>query len=468
MRCPLPLREPRRKFLKTSLMAAMAGGMFPLRSALADTRPAGAGASPKHTLLLLDPGHFHAALTLRESHPRLNDDVFVYAQDGPDVRRFVEMVESFNARERDATRWRLHVHRGADPLGRLIAERRGDIAVVAGRNDGKMIAIDRLHKAGFHVLGDKPWLIGIDALDRLRSATAGAPLAMDIMTERHQIANRVQKALIGMPDVFGDFRLMGEPALSFHSVHHLYKLVNGRPLVRPPWFFDTRVQGEGITDVTTHLVDLAQWYAGDGRPYDYARDFDLLYARQWHTDVPVDVFSLITGLSAFPPELEEDVEGGTLRYLCNAAFGFRLQGAPVHIETHWNLKIPDGGGDMHLATARGTRATVIVDLGPETGFRMRLRVLPPEMGLLLSERTMTAAIDALQPQFPGIGYARDGAAYRIALPESRRSGHEAHFAAVLDEFIGYVDSGRWPANLGPDLVAKYTLIANARELSLRI
>ena len=43
------------------------------------------------------------------------------------------------------------------------------------------------------------------------------------------------------------------------SVHHFYKIVSGSPVIRPAWFFDTSQQGEGIVDVTTHLVDLIQW-----------------------------------------------------------------------------------------------------------------------------------------------------------------------------------------------------------------
>ena len=56
-----------------------------------------------HTLLILNPGHFHAALVLRESHPALSRDVFVYSESGPDLDRFVEMAESFNARAERAT-----------------------------------------------------------------------------------------------------------------------------------------------------------------------------------------------------------------------------------------------------------------------------------------------------------------------------------------------------------------------------
>jgi predicted dehydrogenase len=461
-------RAGRRAFLKASLAAAAAGAGFPGIATPGAAQEPGVSRSARHTLIVLDPGHFHAALTLRRSHPRLNDEVFVYAGDGPDVENFLRIVGSFNSRERDPTRWKLHVYRGTDPLSRLVAERRGDLVVVAGRNDTKMASIHRLHAEGFHVLGDKPWLIDIDGLELLRRTAANPPLAMDIMTERHQLATQVKKALIDRPEVFGDFRLSGEAAISFESVHHLYKMVNDRPLVRPRWFFDTRVQGEGIVDVTTHLVDLAQWFVADDRAFDYTRDVDLLHARQWPTAVPLEVFSRITGLNAFPPELEYDVEGDTLNYLCNASFAFRLRGVPVGIESRWDLQIPEGGGDTHRATVHGTRATLLIDQGPDTDYRTQLSVHPARTGLRVSERVFAEAVGALQAQFPGLDYRRDGEVYRLELPEALRSGHEAHFSAVLDQFIGYIDSGRWPANLGPDLVTKYTLLANARELSLRI
>ena len=38
-----------------------------------------------HTLAFLDPAHFHAALTLGERHPRVRDEIFVYAPEGPDL-----------------------------------------------------------------------------------------------------------------------------------------------------------------------------------------------------------------------------------------------------------------------------------------------------------------------------------------------------------------------------------------------
>src|SRR5713101_1063855 len=88
-----------------------------------------------HTLLFLEPGHFHATLTLREPNPRVSPEIFVYAQDGPEgagrtgpegagrpgaeLRDFLALVERFNARAERPTRWRPVVVTAGDPLGRL-------------------------------------------------------------------------------------------------------------------------------------------------------------------------------------------------------------------------------------------------------------------------------------------------------------------------------------------------------------
>jgi predicted dehydrogenase len=421
----------------------------------------------KHTLLVLNPGHFHAALTLRRRHPRLDDDVYVYADEGPDVDSFVRIVETFNARDADSTAWRLHLYRGADHLARLRSERRGEVVIVAGRNDSKMDSIQRLHADGFLVLGDKPWLIDAAQLDVLRATMAAQPLAMDIMTERHDAATCVQKALAARPEVFGRFRAGGdEPAIRIRSVHHLYKLVNQRPLVRPAWYFDVAVQGEGISDVTTHLVDLVQWMTGEGTPFDYDRDVQLLSARQWPTEVPRGLFARITGLPDFPEGLRARVAGGALHYLCNAALSYRVRGTSVLLESVWNLAIPEGGGDTHRAVLRGTRADLIVDQGPTTGFVPELTVQPADAGSGYAH-VLADAVATLQRDFPGLGYEPDGAAFRIVVPQALRTTHEQHFAAVLDSFLGYIDSGTWPSTLSADLVCKYTLLARAKQLSHR-
>ena len=60
-----------------------------------------------------------------------------------------------------------------------------------------------------------------------------------------------------------------EPGVYMESVHYLMKMVAGAPNIRPPWFFDTAEQGEGFTDIGTHLVDLVQWTLFPDQAIDY-------------------------------------------------------------------------------------------------------------------------------------------------------------------------------------------------------
>ena len=424
-------------------------------------------AADKHTLVVLDPGHFHAALTLREHQPRLSEEVHVYSTDGPDLDSFLRMVQSFNRRADNPTRWQLHVYRGGDHLERLRSERPGDVVVIAGRNDSKMASIHRLHTDGFFVLGDKPWLIDPARIGMLNEVAAKPPVAMDIMTERHEVANRLQVALAAQPRVFGRLRSDGgPPAISMESVHHLYKIVNGAPLVRPPWVFDVAVQGEGITDVTTHLVDLAQWITGGEQPFDYDRDIELLSARQWPTGVPRDLFRRITGLDDFPERLRPRVTGGVLSYLCNAAMSFRLRGIGVAIESRWALAIPEGGGDANYARVRGTAADLIVEQSARTHYVTELTIRPVNGGAGYAVE-LGGAIESLQGAFPGVGIEPSAGGFRITIPHALRSTHEQHFAKVLDQFLNRMDGGESSDKPGRDLVAKYTLLARAAELSHR-
>ena len=419
----------------------------------------------KHTLVILNPGHFHAALTLRERHPLIDDDIHVFAEDGPDVDNFVRLVHAFNDRPVNPTRWTLYVYRGADYLEKLLDQRPGEVVIVAGRNNEKMPFIHLLHAQGFRVLGDKPWLIESGQTGLLRAVTANTPLAMDIMTERHEIANRLQKALMQNAAVFGGFRLGGDqPAISIRSVHHLYKMVNGRPLRRPAWYFDPAAQGEGITDVTTHLVDLVQWMAGDGTHLDIDRDVSVLSARQWSTEIPREIFSRITGLADFPAFLRDRVDEGSLHYLCNAALSYRLRGIPVQIEALWWLEEPAGAGDLHHAILRGNKADLIVDQGAETDYLTTLAVRPVTGSKAYAD-ALARAIESLQGDFPGLGFVADGSVFRITIPKMLRTTHEQHFAAVLHMFLTYLDDDKWPDTLGSDLDIKYALLAKALESS---
>ena len=101
-----------------------------------------------HTLLFYDPGHFHAALTLRSQNPRTDPAIHVYANEGPDFDAFLALIRSFNERAKAPTRWTANLHTGENALQKLIDDRHGDIAILAGRNRQQTSNDPRLARRG--------------------------------------------------------------------------------------------------------------------------------------------------------------------------------------------------------------------------------------------------------------------------------------------------------------------------------
>ena len=406
-----------------------------------------------HTLLFLDPGHFHGALTLRVPQGRAADEIFVYAREGAELRDFLTLVDRFNRRAPDATRWRPVVATSDDPLGRLIDERRGDVVVLAGKNGGKARTLRCLHDAGFHVLADKPWLVEPADLEHIRASLDGWPLAAEIMTGRHDVAAGLVRKLVGTPALFGAFRQDG-PAIEQESVHQLEKLVDGAPLRRPWWYFDVRVQGSGPVDITTHVVDQAQWLAGDDETPPA-----LVSARAWSTPVPADAFRRITGESRFPRELAPVVAGDTLSYRCNSELVYTIGRLTASASTRWNLAPSPGGADSSRMVAHGTRADVRLEQSERTGYRRKVFVEPRAESVALA---LSDTVASWQGELPGLAVTPAGPnAYEVVLPAALDGGHETHFARVLDGFLRIVDEGRWPAALAQRTLGKYALLAEA-------
>ena len=418
-----------------------------------------------HTLIVINPGHFHAALTLREMHPDLSKDVYVYSEEGKDLKSFINLVNSFNRREDNPTSWDLHVYAGPDFLERAVEEAKGDIAVLAGKNSRKIHYIKAMHDAGINVLSDKPLTINRRGVDILDSLLDGGAVVDDIMTERHEITSILQKELMADKDVFGELVIDGdEPAIVKESVHHLYKNVNGRPLVRPGWYFDVNVQGEGIVDVTTHLADLVQWMVFDGEKFDFASDYELCDAKRWCTEVPLDKFALVTGQQQFSKELKSKVKDNVLNLYCNGEFTYKLKGVPVRLSVIWALEAPEGGGDTHYSIMRGSKADLLVEQGPQTGNKPEL-FIQPHGDIEAVEVAVNAAVGKMNRE--GLEVVREGDRLRLEIPGKLRTTHEEHFAAVRDDYIACLDGKQeFPGNLAEALSAKYSLLAAARDLAM--
>ncbi len=417
-----------------------------------------------HTLTFLEPGHFHATLTLRAAHAAVSPEVFVYATAGPELDDFLALVERFNRRAERPTDWRPRVRLSADPLAQLLVERPGDVVVLAGKNGGKARVMRRLHASGLHVLADKPWLVEPADLAEIRASLAGGPIAREMMTGRRDTIGRLVKRLVDDPEVFGGFATdAARPAIEQESVHHFEKRVDGAPLRRPWWFFDPRVQGSGAVDIPTHQIDQAQWLLdADAARGDVPQ---LLAARGWSTRVPVDVFTRISGAAGVPPALRGAVDGNALRVFCNAELSYRLRGVTARAATRWEVSSPPGGGDTSRLILRGRAAEIRVEQSAETGFRRRVVVEArgdaAETARHL-ERVLTGG------EWPAVQARAVGqASLEIDVPAALDVGHEAHFAELLDELLGWIDTGHRPAALATRTLAKYTLLAEAADMTAR-
>jgi hypothetical protein len=74
---------------------------------------------PDVSLIVADPGHFHAALVQKEMYPNLSPEVHVYAPLGPDLADYLTRIARFNTRKEQPTHWKLEVHAGPDFLERM-------------------------------------------------------------------------------------------------------------------------------------------------------------------------------------------------------------------------------------------------------------------------------------------------------------------------------------------------------------
>ncbi len=417
-----------------------------------------------HCLAFYEPGHFHAALTLRDANPRLANDIHVYANPGPARDAFTDLVKHFNERPERPTSWILHLHDGSDLQARLIADGHADAVILAGHNHTKLETIARFTQAGLHVLADKPWLTDSHQLPFLDQVTSGPQLAMDIMTVRHSIIACLCHQVVDTPALFGGFATDADPAIDIGSVHHLYKMVNGRPLRRPPWYYDIRVQGDGMVDVQSHMVEQAQWWVLGDAVGDVESDVILDDARRWATPVPPDLFQDSTGLSAYPESVRPSVQDGVLHYAWNGEIRYRLRGVRVRQTTEWRAREPEGGGDLNSVTLRGRHVNAIVRQGPETGYRADLH-LQPVAGADV-EPALHHAIGQWQDRFPGLSVEPSDLGFRFVIPPGLDHGHESHFPLVLATFLDHLDRGQWPESLRARIRMRYTLLAKAREMAL--
>lgn len=428
-----------------------------------------AGAS-KIKLMTLDPGHFHAALVQKTMYEKVDSTLYVYAPEGPEVQDFLDKIAAYNSRENAPTNWKVEQRVGPDYLEQMLEEIPANVMVVAGKNSKKIDYILAAVKAGLNVYADKPLVIDKEGFHKLQQAFRIAEekdvILYDIMTERFEATTALQKLLSTLPEVFGSLQdgNPDQPAISKESVHHFFKFVSGQPLIRPPWFFDVNEEGDGIVDVTTHLVDLVQWEAFPTQIID-STDIEMVSARRWPTVLTLEEFQKVTGLAAFPDYLKKDINEGQLHVYCNGEMTFRIKGKLAKVSVIWNYQAPEGTGDTHHSTMRGTVSNLIIRQGADENYKPTLYIEAKD-DKTFESKLKNAIEGPVAELFPSTTFEKVSAGlWKINIPDAFKIGHEAHFSQVTQNFLKYLEQGELPSWEVPNMITKYYITTAAYEMA---
>ncbi|PIB28533.1 putative oxidoreductase C-terminal domain-containing protein [Maribacter sp. 4G9] len=421
-------------------------------------------------LMTLDPGHFHAALVQKTMYPQVDSTIYVFAPNGPEVKDFLSKIEQYNTRDENPTKWEVKTYLGEDYLTKMLSDKPGNVMVVAGKNSKKIDYILDAVNAGLNVYADKPLVIDPEGFEKLKEAFKIAKendvLIYDIMTERYESTTMMQKQLSLLPALFGELveGTLEDPAISKESVHHFFKYVSGNPLVRPPWFFDVSEEGEGIVDVTTHLVDLVQWEAFPNEVMDTTQ-IEMITARRWPTKVSQQEFEKVTGLPTFPEYLEKDVVNDTLHVYCNGEMIYKIKDKHAKVSVIWNFMAPEGTGDTHYSIMRGTKSDLIIRQGLEENYSPVLYIETKEIDGF--EEQLNEALNSdINDLFPGttLTEVKKGK-WKVNIPDAFKVGHEAHFAQVTENYLKYLESGEMPPWEVPNMITKYYTTIEAYKMA---
>lgn len=430
------------------------------------------GAEGEVKLLTLDPGHFHTALVQKNMYKQVDPVVHVYAPAGDDLNEHLNRIKSYNSRPESPTKWKEEVYRGDDCLEVMLREKKGNVMVTAGNNGKKTEYIKATVDAGINVLADKPMAIDIRNFELLKQAFDAAEknnvLLFDIMTERFEITTILQKEFSLLPEIFGTLEKGSAeaPAVTKESVHHFSKLVSGAPLKRPAWFFDVEQQGEGIVDVTTHLVDLVQWECFPGVILDYTKDIEIISAKRWTTNMNKEQFAQVTGLDDYPEYLLKDVRNDSLLVYSNGEINYKIKGVHAKVIVIWNYMPPEGTGDTHYSIMRGNKSNLIIRQGAEQNYKPALYIEPLDgVDAVAFEKTLADNLKKIQAKYAGIELKKLDTGWEVLVPAHYHNGHEAHFGQVTEHYLQYLVDGKLPDWEVPNMIAKYYTTTKALEVA---
>jgi len=423
-------------------------------------------------LMTLDPGHFHAALIQKDTYEEISSKAFVFAPQGEDVKLHLDKIEQYNSRNENPTNWEEVVYTGEDYLEKMLSEKPGNVMMVAGNNGNKTEYIQQAVANNIHVYADKPMVIVPEEYDllveTLENARNSGLLVYDIMTERYEITTILQKELSNFEGVFGELEkgTPDNPAISKESVHHFFKYVSGNPLKRPTWFFDVTKQGEGIVDVSTHLVDLIMWECFPEQGI-LKEEVAVVSGKRWATELTPAQFQRVTGAAEYPASLQKDVvKDSLLQVYSNGEIIFTVKGVHGKASVIWNYEAPEGAKDTHFSMMRGTKANLVIRQDTPQNYKPTLYVEPLEgIDKSATEKALKDAIAKINAKYAGIEMKPSEAGWEISIPNKYKVGHEAHFAQVTEKYLEYLKAGKIPDWEHQNMLTKYYITTEAYKLS---
>lgn len=439
----------------------------------ATTKPS--NQTTNNRIVVLDPGHFHAGLLQMHSIEGMCDTVAVYApREGQELGGYLYNINYYNNRKHNPTSWVLEKYVGEDYLERMIVERKGNTVVLAGNNQKKTRYIYEAIKAGFNVLADKPMAITTEDFKLLEQAYQLAEkkglILYELMTERYDIYNIVEKELLHNKDVFGELErgTIDKPSVYMESVHYFCRISSsGKASERPMWYYDVAQQGEGIADVTTHLIDLVQWSCFPEESIKYKRDVVLTDATHYPTLITLDEYKQSTRANAFPDYLQKDIRNGVLEVMANGTLSFEMKGVNVGIKVIWDYLTPKGGGNTSTSIKQGTRSRIEIVQNAETGFKKEFFVVKAEgVDAVEFDSGLKSAISKLNGEQPYITLTSQGdGRYHLEFSKESKSSHENHFGLVAQNYFRYMKQGKAPDWERENALSKYWITTEGVELA---
>ena len=134
------------------------------------------------------------------------------------------------------------------------------------------------------------------------------------------------------------------------------------------------------------------------------------------------------------------MKDGKLEYFCNTFVTYSVRGIHTALNVIWDWEAPGGAGDTHFAVYRGGLSRVEVRQTKADKYRPEVYIVPNDAAdkaevLAAARGEDRVAAGHLCRASPSKIAARK---LRLTIPDTFRVGHEAHFAQVTSNFLGYI------------------------------